>query len=68
MILILNINGINLQLEDRCFQTGLINKIQLLAVISNSILIKGQDRLKVNREKISHINMNDKKVREAVLT
>ena len=29
---------------------------------------KDRDRLKVNREKISNINMNDKKVREAALT
>lgn len=65
MIIALNISGLSTEIKT----DYKINKNQLGNSLEETRFhYKDRDRLKVNREKISHINMNDKKVREAVLT
>lgn len=65
MIIALNISGLSTEIKT----DYKINKNQLGNSLEETHFhYKDRDRLKVNREKISHINMNDKKVREAVLT
>lgn len=65
MIIALNISGLSTEIKT----DYKINKNQLGNSLEETRFhYKDRDRLKVNKEKISHINMNDKKVREAVLT
>lgn len=65
MIIALNISGLSTEIKT----DYKINKNQLGNSLEETHFhYKDRDRLKVNKEKISHINMNDKKVREAVLT